>query len=204
MVGSYTIRIPSNISFICKKYYAECIKKELGYAGDRVLRSGGSNSQTYEQIVDANPADIIENHVGELASFGLEVEDEMKYLPGMYGSPKLHKCPIVLRYIISSKRSSLKPLLKDLTSIFKLFQKQIKGFNDKRRLWSRVNGFWVIQNSQPLIDRIEKINKCNKARTLMTFDFTTLYTKIPHNLLIEALNEITDFCLGRGVQMLYM
>ena len=149
----------SNIYFVCKKYYAECIKKELGYAGDRVLRSGGSNSQTYEHIVDANPADIIENHVGELASFGLEVEDEMKYLPGMYGSPKLHKCPIVLRYIISSKRSSLKPLLKDLTSIFKLFQKQIKGFNDKRRLGSR-----VFQNSQPLIDRIEKINKCNKKQ----------------------------------------
>ena len=33
----------------------------------------------------------------------------------------------------------------------------------------------------------------------MTFDFTTLYTKIPHNLLIEALNEITDFCFKGGV-----
>ena len=32
----------------------------------------------------------------------------------------------------------------------------------------------------------------------MTFDFTTLYTKIPHNLRIDALNEIVDFCFDGG------
>ena len=46
------------------------------------------------------------------------------------------------------------------------------------------------------IDRIGKINKRNKAKSIMTFDFSTLYTKIPHNLLIQALNEIIDFCFN--------
>ena len=81
----------------------------------------------------------------------------MRFLPGMYGSPKLHKSPIGMRYIIASKRSSLKPLLKDLTCIFKLLQNQIVSFNDKSRVWSGVSGYWVIQNSKPLIDRIEKL-----------------------------------------------
>jgi hypothetical protein len=33
----------------------------------------------------------------------------------------------------------------------------------------------------------------------MTFDFSTLYTKIPHNLLIQALEEIIDFCFKGGI-----
>ena len=59
--------------------------------------------------------------------------------------------------------------------------------------------FCVIQNKTPLIDRIGKINKRNKAKSIMTFDFSTLYTKIPHNLLIQALNEIIDFCFKGGI-----
>ena len=50
----------------------------------------------------------------------------------------------------------------------------------------------------PLIDRIEKINLRKRAKSMMTFDFTTLYTKIPHHLLLEALNEIIDFSFNGG------
>ena len=80
----------------------------------------------------------------------------------------------------------MKPLLKDLTLIFKLFQGQVQSFNNKHRLWTGVSGFSVIQNNTPLIDRIGKINKRNKSKSIMTFDFSTLYTKIPHDLLIQA------------------
>ena len=72
------------------------------------------------------------------------------------------------------------------------------SFNDKSRVWSGVNGFWVIQNNAPLINRINKINKRNRAKSIMTFDFSTLYTKIPHNLLLEALNEIIEFAFKGG------
>ena len=193
-----TDKAANNISFVCKQYYANCIKSELKYTGDRILRSAVVDSQTYERINDILPTQIIDRHAAELKKYGLEIKEEQKSLPLMYGSPKLHKTPVGMRYIIASKTSSLKPLLKDLTCIFKLFQKQIESFNDKNRVWSGVSGYWVIQNSEPLIDRIYKINKRKKAHSVMTFDFTTLYTKIPHNLLIEALNEIVDFCFEGG------
>ena len=45
----------------------------------------------------------------------------------------------------------------------------------------------------------KKINKRNKAKSIMTFDFSTLSTKIPHDLLIQALNEIIDFCFKGGI-----
>ena len=117
----------------------------------------------------------------------------------MYWSTKLHKNPIGSRFIIASAKASLKPLLKDLTCILKLFQKQVENFNDKSRLWSGVSGYWVIQNNSPLIEKIGKINKLNKGKSVSTFDFSTLYTKIPHDLLLQALDEVVEFCFKGGV-----
>ena len=33
---------------------------------------------------------------------------------------------------------------------------------------------------------------------MSTFDFSTLYTKIPHEKLIDVLNQLTDFCFQGG------
>ena len=188
----------NNIAFICKQHYASVIRAELGYSG-RSMRSGTCSSPTYNLLTDGVSDHIIEEHISELNEYGLEVEEEMKSLPSMYWSPKLHKDPICSRFIIASKQSSLKPLLKDLTCIFKLFQKQVESYNDKSRVWSGVSGCWVIQNSNPVVERIDKINNRKKAKSIMTFDFATLYTKIPHELLIEALNDIVDFAFEGGV-----
>merc|ERR1711965_1015099 len=86
-------------------------------------------------------------------------------------------------------------LLKDVTPILKLFQNQIKSFHDKNRVWTGVSNFWIIQNNTPVVERIDKINHKKKAFSIRTFDFSTLYTKIPHHLLKGALSEIVDFCL---------
>ena len=93
----------------------------------------------------------------------------------------MHKSPVGERFIIASPKCSLKRLLKDATSILKLFQKQIQAYHDKERIWKGVSNFWVIQNYQPVIDHVSKINANKKAVTIRTFDFSTLYTKILHN-----------------------
>ena len=187
----------NNIAFVCKQHYASVIKAELGYLR-RSTRNGTSGSLTYE-LCNVGPEDVVNQQVGELVKYNLQVDEDFQCLPSMYWSPKLHKDPIGSRFIIASKQSSLKPLLKDLTCIFKLFQKQVESFNDKSRIWSGVSGCWIIQNSNPVVDRIEKINNRNKAATISTFDFATLYTKIPHELLIDALNEVVDFAFEGGI-----
>ena len=35
-------------------------------------------------------------------------------------------------------------------------------------------------------------------RSMATFDFSTLYTKIPHEKLLEVMNELVDFCFQGG------
>ena len=43
-----------------------------------------------------------------------------------------------------------------------------------------------------------KINKKHKAREISTYDFSTLYTNLPHNDLIRVLQEVVDFVFNGG------
>ena len=61
-----------------------------------------------------------------------------------------------------------------------------------------MNTFWITQSIKPVIDAIRKLNKRNKAVSIATFDFSTLYTKIPHQKLISVLHSIIDFCFKGG------
>ena len=47
--------------------------------------------------------------------------------------------------------------------------------------------FWVIPNNSFPLECINKINKKKKknAKQISTFDFSTLYTKIPHDKLLD-------------------
>ena len=42
------------------------------------------------------------------------------------------------------------------------------------------------------------MNKRASFRSMATFDFSTLYTKIPHESLLQVMNSICDFCFQGG------
>jgi len=58
--------------------------------------------------------------------------------------------------------------------------------------------FWVIQNNQKVLESLNSLNKRGKANCISTFDFSTLYTKIPHDKLLDVLNSIIDVCFAGG------
>ena len=183
----------SNVSFICKQHYATVIKNELRFS----LPITPDDKITYKKI-NKTSSSIIKSHFKDLKKYNLKTDEKMEKLPSMYWIPKLHKNPIGERFIIASPECSIKPLLKDVTCILKLLQNNVTNYHDKRRVWTNVSNFWVIQNNRPVTERIEKINNAQKAKTVQTFDFSTLYTKIPHHLLKGALEEIVDFCFEGG------
>ena len=51
-----------------------------------------------------------------------------------------------------------------------------------------------IQNNKPVIDAMNELNKRRKATSVSTFDFSTLYTELPHNKVLMVLNSSIDFC----------
>ena len=42
------------------------------------------------------------------------------------------------------------------------------------------------------------LNKRMKATSVSNFDFSILYTKLPHNKLLMAVNSLIDFCFNGG------
>ena len=63
----------------------------------------------------------------------------------------------------------------------------------KNRSWSGVKRFWTIQNKKPVIDSINKLNSCKKAKLVSTFDLSTLHTKVTHDQLLSVLNTVIEY-----------
>ena len=42
------------------------------------------------------------------------------------------------------------------------------------------------------------LNKRRKATSVSTFDFSSFYTKLPHNKFLMVLNSLIDFCFDGG------
>ena len=55
-----------------------------------------------------------------------------------------------------------------------------------------------VQNSKPVLEKLNELNRYNKAKSISTFDFSTLYTKLPHDNLIEVLHLLIDFVFNGG------
>ena len=179
-----------NVSLICKRFYAEVLIKELGIAG--------VDSETYELTRKKYSTVIKKNKVDLKNKFNIDVSEVNETLPNIYWLPKLHKNPLKFRFIIAAPKCSLKPLSKAVTSVFRLFFNQTQRYHRKCSIYSSVKTFWVIQDNKEVLDSLEKLNKRGKAQCMTTFDFSTLYTKIPHDKLISVLNEITDTCFKGG------
>ena len=81
-----------------------------------------------------------------------------------------------------------------------MFYEKVEGYHTKGEIWSGIKTFWTIQNSYPVISSLNKLNKRKAAKSMSTFDFSTHYTKIPHDKLLYVLNEITDFAFKGGTR----
>ena len=122
------------------------------------------------------------------------IDDDMKVLPSMHWTPKKLKIPSKARFIVAAKKCSLKKLAQFVTKVLKMFYGQIENYYRKSHFFTYIKSLWVIQNKDPVVDSLKKLNTRNNAKRISTYDFSTLYTKIPHNKLKDVLNEITEFC----------
>ena len=181
-----------NFSFICKRFYAQVLAKELGLVG-------GQPSETYQHCEENNADDVISQNLEDIKTkFKIETHHDDKKLPHMYWLPKKHKTPTKFRFIVAAPACSVKQLARKLTSVFKLFYRQLEQYHQKVAFFTGVKSFWCVQNSEPIKRSISKINSRNKASSVTTYDFSTLYTKIPHDKLNDVLNKLIDFCFDGG------
>ena len=180
----------NNVAIVCKRFYITSILDELGIPGN--------SSPTYE-LVNTSASYIIDNDVHLVQSnLGENLDERSRTLPHIYWMPKMHYSPCRKRFIIASVHCSTKPVSKIVSKMFKHIFNQIHNYHDKCTFYKNYNKFWVIQNSFPILERLDEINLKKKAREISTFDFSTLYTKLPHDDLILVLHEMIDFAFNGG------
>ena len=56
----------------------------------------------------------------------------------------------------------------------------------------------MVGNFKPVIERLDQVNTKHSAKLISTFDFNTLYTKLPHKELLKKLFDLTDFGFNEG------
>ena len=125
--------------------------------------------------------------------FGISTKDQELNLPSLYWIPKSHKCHFKKLYIAGSTKCSTKPLSKLLTCILSSVKTGLQSYCDTSYSRGCVNQMWILKNSKDLLEYIQSrsLSSCNSIKT---FDFSTLYTTIPHSKLKDKLRELVQLC----------
>ena len=111
----------------------------------------------------------------------------------MYWIPKMYKTPIGARFIAASKNCCIKPLSDTIAKIFNMIFSTVESFQSKSFIYLGCKKFWIVKSPFPIVTKLNKINIRKKAKSIPTFDFSTLYTTIPLELLIKLLSEVINF-----------
>ena len=156
----------NNFGFICKKFYAEVLQSEI------------VNSDTFE--LSANTLINIRNTCYNFLK-KYKIHPNSFNIPFMYAIPKFHKIPTKFRFITSSVNC----MTKDISVLLNLILNEL---SNRVELESEFN--WIIKNNRKVLESLEKCND-NPGfpgnHMITTFDFSTLYTALPHDDLIRCL-----------------
>ena len=155
----------------------------------------GNGSDTYI-LSSKNKYDIINDNIQFSKKLGFKTLEANKALSIMYWMPKMHYTPSRARFIVASAQCSTKPISNVTSKLYKKFFQQIESFHNKSYFYKNYNRFWVVQNSRPIVEKLNSINNKRRAKTISTFDFSTLYTKLPHQDLVEVLSKNVEFAFN--------
>ena len=106
------------------------------------------------------------------------------------GLPKLHKKPYKARFIANSSSCTTTELSKLLTSCLTTIKNHVIKYCEKVYERSGKNLFWSIKNSCEVLNKLK--SRGFRASSLSTYDFSTLYTTLPHNLIKDKLVDLIE------------
>ena len=126
-----------------------------------------------------------------MKSLGIELSDDDKKLPYLYWTPKLHKSPVKHRFIAGSSKCTTKELSSLLTKILTVIKTGLEKYCSIKTSHTGVNNMWILTNSTNLLSSLGHLG-VDRATSIQTFDFSTLYTSISHDLLKSCMNSIIN------------
>ena len=118
------------------------------------------------------------------------MQQKEKNLPQIYWIPKLHKTPYKARFIAGSSSCTTTRLSKLITECLKLVRTHCTAYCKTIRVRTGVNCMWIINNSLDVIRALEE--KQLSLNHVSTWDFSTLYTSLPHAPLKKQLHDLLE------------
>ena len=137
--------------------------------------------------------EILQNHRSVMLTFGISLPEEDIDLPKLYWIPKLHKNPYKQRFIAGSAKCSTKPLSLILRRILTAVKESLQKCCDTAYARSRVNQMWILKNSKELLGNLQA-QYLHSVNSIKSFDFSPIYTTIPHDKMKSKLKEIINQC----------
>ena len=121
--------------------------------------------------------------------FSVCVKERQDRLPTMYW------LPYKARFIANSSSCTTTELSKLLTSCLTAVKNHVIRYCEKVYERSGKNLFWSIKNSGEVLNKLK--SRGFRATSLSTYDFSTLYTTWPHNLIKEKLINLMEWTFKR-------
>ena len=136
---------------------------------------------------------LLLRHIDTLTKSNIKI-DKLD-LPTFYWLPKLHKNPYKSRFISNSSHCSTTILSKHITSSLIAFKDHVIKYSETAFSNSNVNYFWSIKNSSEVIEKLRLRNF--QGSQVSSFDFSTLYTSLPHDLIKAKVLSLVKWCFDR-------
>ncbi len=184
-----------NYTFVCKKYYIKSICQELGVS----ICNGGIHvigNETYKPVAKSMSV-LVNEHHDLVLKYGWEANDSKgrkPELPILFATPKLHKNPYGWRFIAGSRFSTIRPvnilLHKVLGHLKRHFERYLKVIEKN----TGYKHYWSVNNSQQVVEGLESIQRKEAISAIVTCDFSTLFTKLPHQAIINCLYQLVEMC----------
>ena len=168
----------NNIVVVCRLHCINTLKQELNGTKDF--------GQTYK-----DEQSVINNHIFHNAiSFVVSVNEDQRKFPTFYWQPKLHKQPYRARFMPILVHARLHELSLLLTFCLTTIKIHVIKYCEKVYERSCKNLFWSIKNSCEVLNKLK--SRGFRASSLSTYDFSTLYTILPNNLIKDILVDLIE------------
>ena len=168
----------NNVSLVCKKFYYDTLHNEI------------ENSGNFESL-DVNEQFLIDKVKKHISDSKLDKFISVKEkLPFLYWTSKMHKNPPNFRHITSGRDTILSSLSEKVGLCLQALLKCDKGNSKYIHKYHDYNDYFVVDNRDPVIEYMVFANGRNHPnKSIRTYDFTSLYTKIPHRKLKRNLEK---------------
>ena len=162
------------------------------------LKQKLSTAKTYEHN-RLDETSIVDRHRCHMAAkFGLFVDEDHSKLPTLNWLPWLpnrHNRPYKSRFLANSSACTTTDLSTLLTCCLIAIKNHVIKYCTTVYERNGKQLFWSIKNSGEILNKLK--SRGFLASGLSTYDFSTLYTTLPHNLIKEKLTKLIEQTFNR-------